>query len=191
MPWVGGSGGSAPPPSGSHAGIQADVTRAIEASGLPTAAPVPGSVEPTVLEEHQAAVEIARMVHAHSQELRQQECGMRGLCAADGSMPAAMLCAMTRLQGCFMLADAALPNAPIVYASPAFLRMSGYCDSGEVLGRDFLHFLQARRALSCTCDAAWICAANGAAKPSSALALSSGRRDPALTRAKFRSCTTR
>lgn len=125
-----------------YLGIQADVTRAIEASGLPTAALAPGSVEPTVHEEHQAAAEIAHMVHEHSQELRQKECGMRGLCAADGSMPAAMLCAMTRLQGCFMLADAALPNTPIVYASPAFLRMSGYCDSGEVLGRDFLHFLQ-------------------------------------------------
>lgn len=46
------------------------------------------------------------------------------------------------LQDCFVLADPNLADMPIVYASPAFLRMTGYSCT-EVLGRN-CRFLQVR-----------------------------------------------
>lgn len=46
----------------------------------------------------------------------------------------------TALQDCFVLSDPNLPDMPIVYASPAFLKMTGYSCT-EVLGRN-CRFLQ-------------------------------------------------
>ena len=49
-------------------------------------------------------------------------------------------CLYCSLQDCFVLSDPNLPDCPIVYASPTFLRMTGY-PCAEVLGRN-CRFLQ-------------------------------------------------
>ncbi len=56
-------------------------------------------------------------------------------CAVLECVPSSMLCALARVQECFVLSDPNQPDCPIVYASPAFLAMTGY-SCREVVGRN-------------------------------------------------------
>ncbi|GAB4822542.1 hypothetical protein N2152v2_009588 [Parachlorella kessleri] len=112
-----------------YVGAQADVTQLVEQGGAQC-------VATAAHEEQQRAEQVRRQLSDHRQEWQQAQ----PTCAADSRVPSSMLCALSKIQDCFVLADPNLPDCPIVYASPTFLRMTGYPCS-EVLGRN-CRFLQ-------------------------------------------------
>jgi hypothetical protein len=97
--------------------VQADVTRLVEAGG---GAPLEALAE----QGEAAAASVAARLESHRREL--QEADRTQKCAVSSSVPSSMLAALSRVQDCFVLSDPNLPDCPIVYASPAFLKLTGY-----------------------------------------------------------------
>ncbi|PSC68938.1 LOV domain-containing [Micractinium conductrix] len=112
-------------------GVQADVTRLVEAGGgAPLEAAGAGSAE--------AAAAVAARLAAHEPDLVAADCTRK--CAVLASVPSSLVNALGRVQDCFVLADPNLPDCPIVFASEGFLKLSGY-PCHEVVGRN-CRFLQ-------------------------------------------------
>lgn len=132
-----------------YVGIQADVTRLVEAAAAAERVPAPTSaaaaevvaegasegtaaegappLQPSAVErelelEACHAERIAEQLHAHAAELP----ATVPRCAAADVLPASMLCALSKLQEAFVLADPNLPGCPLEYASPSFLHLTGY-----------------------------------------------------------------
>ncbi|KAL4426061.1 hypothetical protein ABPG77_007857 [Micractinium sp. CCAP 211/92] len=112
-------------------GLQADVTRLVEGGG--------GTALAAQAEAGAAAAAaVAARLAAHEAELLAADRTPK--CAVLECVPSSMLCALARVQECFVLSDPNQPDCPIVYASPAFLAMTGY-SCREVVGRN-CRFLQ-------------------------------------------------
>ncbi|KAI3429692.1 hypothetical protein D9Q98_005777 [Chlorella vulgaris] len=112
-------------------GVQADVTRLVEAGGGAPLAALEANGE-------EIAASIAARLASHQQELTEADRTRK--CAVSSAVPSSLVAALSRVQDNFVLSDPSLPDCPIVYASPAFLQLTGYCCS-EVVGRN-CRFLQ-------------------------------------------------
>ncbi|PRW60670.1 LOV domain-containing [Chlorella sorokiniana] len=112
-------------------GVQADVTRLVEAGGGT-------ALDAQAQQEVAQAASVAAQLAAHEAELTSADHTTK--CAVLQCVPSSMLTALAKVQECFCLSDPNLPDCPIVFASPAFLRMTGYPCS-EVVGRN-CRFLQ-------------------------------------------------
>nr|AML77267.1 putative LOV domain-containing protein [Francoa appendiculata] len=62
-------------------------------------------------------------------------CGERCILPGAGLLTASLNISLGRIKQSFVLTDTCLPDMPIVYASDAFLRLTGY-DRHEILGRN-------------------------------------------------------
>ncbi|KAF8012535.1 hypothetical protein BT93_I0638 [Corymbia citriodora subsp. variegata] len=62
-------------------------------------------------------------------------CGERCLCTGSSPLNSSVFISLGRIKQSFVLTDVNLPNIPIVYASYAFLKLTGY-SRHEVLGRN-------------------------------------------------------
>ncbi|KAG5222377.1 protein TWIN LOV [Salix suchowensis] len=89
------------------------------------------SCEASELEKHRAATAINNICP--------MVCGKRCSLPAAGLINSSLNISLGRIKQSFVLIDPHLPNMPVVYASDAFLKLTGY-DRHEVLGRDW-HFL--------------------------------------------------
>jgi hypothetical protein len=98
-------------------GLQADATRLVESGG---GEPLAAYTE----QEEASAAAVAARLEAHARELAEVDRTQK--CAVLESIPSSLLTALSRVQDCFCLSDPNLPDCPIVYASPAFLKLTGY-----------------------------------------------------------------
>lgn len=105
------------PPLLTSAGVQADVTRLVESSGGT-------ALEAQAAAQAEAAAAVARQLAGHEAELAAADHTQK--CAVLDSVPSSLLPALSKVQECFVLSDASLPDCPIVYASQGFLAMTGY-----------------------------------------------------------------
>ena len=96
---------------------QADVTRLVEAGG---GAPL----EALGVQGEAAAASVAARLEGHERELADADRTQK--CAVLECVPSSLLTALSRVQDCFCLSDPNLPDCPIVYASPSFLKLTGY-----------------------------------------------------------------
>lgn len=103
-----------------YIGIQADTTRLVECS-VPT--DDVAAHEAVQAEDIQQKIEDIALTAPST------------ACFADNSIPSSLLTAITKLSECFVLSDPRLPDNPMVYVSPAFIRLTGYsCE--ELLGKN-------------------------------------------------------
>ncbi|KAJ6321466.1 hypothetical protein OIU77_011522 [Salix suchowensis] len=100
------------------------------------------SCEASELEKHRAATAINNILSVLarcSESTGRMVCGKRCSLPAAGLINSSLNISLGRIKQSFVLIDPHLPNMPVVYASDAFLKLTGY-DRHEVLGRDW-HFL--------------------------------------------------
>ena len=99
------------------AGVQADVTRLVEAGG---SAPL----EALAQQGEQQAASVAARLAAHEADVRAADQTTK--CAVLECVPSSLLTQLSRIQDCFVLSDPNQPDCPIQYASQTFLKMCGY-----------------------------------------------------------------
>ncbi|KAF9677836.1 hypothetical protein SADUNF_Sadunf08G0149200 [Salix dunnii] len=100
------------------------------------------SCEASELEKHRAATAINNILSVLarcSESTGRMVCGKRCSLPAAGLINSSLNISLGRIKQSFVLIDPHLPNMPVVYASDAFLKLTGY-DRHEVLGRGW-HFL--------------------------------------------------
>ncbi|KAK4788037.1 hypothetical protein SAY86_019356 [Trapa natans] len=94
--------------------------------------------EANELEKRRAASAIKNIlsVLTHYSELTGRlVCGKRGCCNGTSPLGSSVAISLGRIKQSFVLTDMHLPDMPIVYASDAFLKLTGY-SRHEVLGRN-------------------------------------------------------
>lgn len=97
------------------------------------------SCEASELEKQRAATAINKILSVltrYSESTGRMVCGKRCSLPAAGLINSSLNISLGRINQSFVLIDPHLPNMPIVYASDAFLKLTGY-DRHEVLGRDW------------------------------------------------------
>lgn len=105
-----------------YVGIQSDVT-ALITSGREICE---ASVRAVGEEESAAAQRIAHDMERQAAALLAASAKWQS-CAIDSSVPSSLLTGLGRIREAFVLADPSLPDCPMVYCSPAFLKLTGYC----------------------------------------------------------------
>jgi PAS domain S-box-containing protein len=111
-----------------YIGVQADVTRHVGAPDASAAA----ALQAAVAHEAAEAERIGASVLAHRGELQLP----RGpTCAACDTVASSLIVALSTVPDCFVLSDPHQPDTPMVYCSPAFLRLTGY-SCGELVGHN-------------------------------------------------------
>ena len=109
-----------------YLGIQSDVTNLMERENENDA------IQCVVADEMQKAKWIVEEVHDRSKSIAS---GCRHTCAIDGSLPSSLLSGLTGIHACFVLSDPTLPDNPMVFCSPEFLKLTGY-SAEELIGRN-------------------------------------------------------
>ncbi|KAK9276024.1 hypothetical protein L1049_005555 [Liquidambar formosana] len=71
----------------------------------------------------------------YSESTGRSVCGKRGSLSGMGLLGSSLIISLGRIKQSFVLTDPHLPDMPIVYASDAFLKLTGYARD-EVLGRN-------------------------------------------------------
>ncbi|KAH8500076.1 hypothetical protein Peur_041979 [Populus x canadensis] len=97
------------------------------------------SREASELEKQRAATAINNILSVltrYSESTGRMVCGKRCSLPAAGLINSSLNISLGRIKQSFVLIDPHLPNMPVVYASDAFLKLTGY-DRHEVLGRDW------------------------------------------------------
>ncbi|CAK7332419.1 unnamed protein product [Dovyalis caffra] len=95
--------------------------------------------EASDLEKQSAATAISNIFSVlthYSESTGRLVCGKRCSLPAAGLINSSLNIPLGRIKQSFVLIDPQLPNLPIVYASDAFLKLTGY-DRHEVLGRNW------------------------------------------------------
>lgn len=111
-----------------YLGIQADVTREMTGG----AAAAAEGVEAVAARERAQAARIAESILSHETQLQLVK---PRTCGADNSVSTSLMDHLCRIGDAFVLSDPHLPDCPMVFCSPAFLRMTGY-QCSELLGRN-------------------------------------------------------
>lgn len=83
-------------------------------------------------DELNKAQRVAHDVQQHA-DLLLRHC--TSTCAVDSSVPSSLLTGLTGIGGSFVLSDPRLPDNPMVYCSPGFLKLTGY-KCYELVGRN-------------------------------------------------------
>ncbi|KAJ6430343.1 hypothetical protein OIU84_021697 [Salix udensis] len=94
------------------------------------------SCEASELEKHRAATAINNILSVLarcSESTGRMVCGKRCSLPVAGLINSSLNISLGRIKQSFVLIDPHLPNMPVVYASDAFLKLTGY-DRHEVLG---------------------------------------------------------
>lgn len=110
-----------------YIGIQADVTPLVVDGAVGADA-----VRSVAQDELRKAERIAQNIQKHSDVLL---CHCNSTCAVDSSVPSSLLTGLSGITGSFVLSDPRLPDNPMVYCSPAFLKLTGY-KCHELVGRN-------------------------------------------------------
>jgi PAS domain S-box-containing protein len=115
-----------------YLGIQADVTREMSSGGGAAPGAAVEGVEEVVARERLQAAHIAECILSHEAQLaliKPRTCG------ADNSVSTSLMAHLCKIGDAFVLADPHLPNCPMVFCSPAFMRLTGY-QCSELVGRN-------------------------------------------------------
>ncbi|KAF8021706.1 hypothetical protein BT93_G1990 [Corymbia citriodora subsp. variegata] len=89
-------------------------------------------------EKQRAASAISQIMSVltdYSKSTGRLVCGERCLCTRSSPLSSSVFISLGRIKQSFVLTDVNLPDMPIVYASDAFLKLTGY-SRHEVLGRN-------------------------------------------------------
>ena len=110
-----------------YIGIQVDVTPLVTDTVVDEEA-----VHAIAEDELNKAQRIAIDMQKHADVLMRH---CHSTCAVDSSVPSSLLTGLTGIAGSFVLSDPRLPDNPMVYCSPDFLKLTGYC-CHELVGRN-------------------------------------------------------
>lgn len=110
-----------------YIGIQVDVTEFVGTGEINEEA-----VKAVASEELAQAQQMAQDIMQNA-DIIEQSC--RKTCGADKSIPTSLLSGLSTVAGAFVMCDPKLPDLPMVFCSPGFLKLTGY-SCGELLGKN-------------------------------------------------------